>query len=133
MTQERMKFLEFIQNTISRMNANSSQIKTMCITIISALFAVYASSQNKQMILIAFIPLFLCCLLDMYYLWQERKFRDFYAEAIKEQSIIQDFDFSSFRNYQKGFLSYMKVFFSHSIWLFYGLIVACNYIVWRIL
>lgn len=133
MTQERMKFLEFIQNTISRMNTNSSQIKTMCITIISALFAVYAASQNKQMILIAFIPLFLCCLLDMYYLWQERKFRDFYTEAIKEQSIIQDFDLSSFKNYQKGFLSYMKVFFSHSIWLFYGLIGACNYTVWRIL
>lgn len=133
MTQERMKFLEFIQNTISRMNANSSQIKTMCITITSALFAVYAASQNKQMILIVFIPLCLCCLLDMYYLWQERKFRDFYTEAIKEQSIIQDFDFSSFKNYQKGFLSYMKVFFSHSIWLFYGLIGACNYIVWRIL
>lgn len=133
MTQERMKFLEFIQNTISRMNTNSSQMKTMCITITSALFAVYAASQNKQMILIAFIPLFLCCLLDMYYLWQERKFRDFYTEAIKEQSIIQDFDFSSFRNYQKGFLSYMKVFFSHSIWIFYGLIGTCNCIVWKIL
>lgn len=103
MTQERMKFLEFIQNTISRMNTNSSQMKTMCITITSALFAVYAASQNKQMILIAFIPLFLCCLLDMYYLWQERIFRDFYTEAIKEQSIIQDFDLSSFKNYQKGF------------------------------
>lgn len=133
MTQERMKFLEFIQNVISRMNANSSQIKTMCITIISALFAVYASSQNKQMILIAFIPLCLCCLLDMYYLWQERKFRDFYTEAIKEQSTIKDFDFSSFKNYQKGFLSYMGVFLSHSIWLFYALVGICSFILWSVL
>lgn len=133
MTQERMKFLEFIQNIISRMNTNSSQMKTMCITITSALFAVYAASQNKQMILIAFIPLFLCCLLDMYYLWQERKFRDFYTEAIKEQNIIQDFDFSSFKNYQKGFLSYMKVFLSHSIWLFYGLVGICSFSLWGIL
>lgn len=133
MTQERMKFLEFIQNTIIRMNTNSSQMKTICITIISALFAVYAASQNKQIIVIVFIPLCLCCLLDMYYLWQERKFRDLYNEAIKEQSIIKDFDFNNFRNYQKGFSSYIKISLSHSIWLFYGLIGICNFILWRIL
>ena len=133
MTQERIKFLEFIQNTIIRMNTNSSQMKTICITIISALFAVYAASQNKQIMFIAFIPLCLCCLLDMYYLLQERKFRDLYNETIKEQSIIKDFDFSSFRNYQKGFLSYIRVFSSHSIWLFYGLIGISNLILWSLL
>lgn len=133
MTQERMKFLEFIQNTIIRMNTNSSQIKTLCIAIISALFAVYSANQNKQIVLIIFIPLCLCCLLDMYYLWQERKFRDLYNEVIKETSKTKDFDFSSFKDYQKGFLSYTKVFLSHSIWLFYGLIGVCNFIVWRIL
>ncbi len=133
MTQDRMKFLEFIQNTIIRMNTNSSQMKTICVTIVSALFAVYAASQNKQIIFIAFIPLCLCCLLDMYYLWQEQKFRDLYNEAIKEQSIIKDFDFSSFRNCQKGFSSYMKVFLSHSIWIFYGLIGISNLVLWRLL
>ncbi|MCX2683395.1 hypothetical protein OQH60_05905 [Campylobacter sp. MIT 21-1685] len=133
MTQERMKFLEFIQNVITRMNTNSSQMKTICITIISALFAVYAANQNKYIIFVVFIPLCLCCLLDMYYLWQERKFRDFYAEVIKEQSIIKDFDFSSFENYQKGFLSYIKVFLSHSIWLFYGLVGGCSFLLWSVL
>lgn len=133
MTQERMKFLEFIQHTIMRMNTNSSQMKTICITIISALFAVYATTQNKQIIFIAFIPICLCCLLDMYYLWQERRFRDLYNEIIKEQSIIKDFDFGSFKNYQKGFLSYMKVFLSHSIWLFYGLVGICSFILWSVL
>lgn len=133
MTQERIKFLEFIQNTIIRMNTNSAQIKTLCIAIISALFAVYSANQNKQIILIVFMPLCLCCLLDMYYLWQERKFRDLYNEVIKETSTIKDFDFSSFRNYQKGFLPYMKVFLSHSIWVFYGLIGIFNLVLWRLL
>lgn len=133
MTQERIKFLEFIQNTIIRMNTNSAQIKTLCIAIISALFAVYSANQNKQIVLIIFIPLCICCLLDMYYLWQERKFRDLYNEVIKETGEIKDFDFSSFKDYQKGFLLYMKVFLSHSIWLFYGLIGVCNFILWGIL
>lgn len=75
MTAERLKFLEFIQNIITRMNANSFQIKAMCIAVISALFAVYAANSNKAIIYISFIPLILCCFLDTYYLWQERKFR----------------------------------------------------------
>lgn len=50
MTAERLKFLEFIQNIITRMNANSFQIKAMCIAVISALFAVYVANGNKTII-----------------------------------------------------------------------------------
>lgn len=80
MSKEKLKFLEFIQNIITRMNTNSFQIKAMCIAIISAIFAIYATTQNPHIILIAFIPLVICCFLDMYYLWQERRFRSLYND-----------------------------------------------------
>lgn len=45
MTNDQIKHLEFIQNSITRMNQNSFQIKTFTITIVAALLAVYASTK----------------------------------------------------------------------------------------
>lgn len=129
-TQQRLKFLEFIQAIITRMNTNSFQIKAMCIAIISALFAIYATTQNPRIIFISFIPLAICCLLDSYYLWQERRFRALYSEAIKKNSKIKDFDLVAFNNYHKGLLSYLNTFLSISIWLFYALLGIFSFVCW---
>ena len=133
MSKEKLKFLEFIQNIITRMNTNSFQIKAMCIAIISALFALYATTQNPRIILITFIPLVICCLLDSYYLWQERRFRALYSEAIKKNSKIKDFDLGAFVNYHKGLLSYLNTFLSISIWLFYALLGIFSFILWCVM
>lgn len=130
MSKEKLKFLEFIQSIITRMNANSFQTKAMCIAIISALFAIYATTQNPHIILITFMPLVICCFLDSYYLWQERRFRALYSEVIKKNNKIKDFDLSAFVNYHKGFLSYLNTFLSISIWLFYISIGVCSLILW---
>ncbi len=45
MTEEQIKHLEFIQDVITRMNSNSFQIKGWCITILSALCAIYAAEK----------------------------------------------------------------------------------------
>lgn len=133
MSKEKLKFLEFIQAIITRMNTNSFQIKAMCIAIISALFAIYATTQNPRVIIIAFIPLVICCFLDSYYLWQERRFRALYSEAIKKNSKIKDFDLSAFDNYHKGLLSYLSTFLSISIWLFYALLGIFSFILWCVI
>ena len=44
MMENKIKHLEFIQSTITRMNQNSFQIKGWMITLVSALLALYASS-----------------------------------------------------------------------------------------
>lgn len=84
MTNEQMKHLEFIQNIITRMNSNSFQIKGLTITIVSALLAVYASTKNKDFILISLFPVLIFWFLDAYYLGQERKFRGLYNDLIGE-------------------------------------------------
>ena len=47
MNDAEIKHLEFIQNIINRMNANSFQIKNWTITILTALLALFGSSNNK--------------------------------------------------------------------------------------
>ena len=56
MEQERIQHLEFIQNIINRMNSNSFQIKEWMITIVSALLALYASSDNVTYVFVAIVP-----------------------------------------------------------------------------
>jgi len=81
MTHEEIKHLEFIQAIITRMNTNSFQLKGWSIAIVSALFAVYASSKNELFILISIVPTVVFWLLDTYYLMQERKFRGLYRDV----------------------------------------------------
>ena len=52
MMENKIKHLEFIQSTITRMNQNSFQIKGWMITLVSALLALYASSERVVYILI---------------------------------------------------------------------------------
>ena len=116
MTAERLKFLEFIQNIITRMNANSFQIKAMCIAVISA-----------------FLPLMLCCFLDTYYLWQERKFRILYDEVRKGKNDIENLNLDAFKSYSKKCSDYLKALCSLSILPFYSLIGICSFILKEIL
>ncbi len=84
MNEEKIKYLEFIQNIITRMNQNSFMIKGWMVAIVSALLAIYANKENKLFILISIFPVFIFMFLDSYYLWQERKFRHLYNKVLEE-------------------------------------------------
>ena len=81
MTPDNIKHLEFIQNVITRMNANSFQIKGWSIVIVSAMLAIYASSNNSFFFIAATFPTIVFWFLDSYYLNQERKFRGLYNDV----------------------------------------------------
>ena len=89
MNEEKRQHLEFIQNTINRMNTNSFQIKGMAITIVSALLAVYVINQNVVFIFLAILPTILFWILDSYYLLQERKLRGIYDDVTGLKNIIE--------------------------------------------
>jgi hypothetical protein len=111
---KKFKHLEFIQNIITRMNSNSFQIKGLCITIVSALLAIYCSKKNIHLIVVALFPLLVFWLLDTYYLTQERRFRGLYNDIIKKGSKVKDFDIN-ISKYQNRDYSYWKVLFSKTI------------------
>lgn len=78
---ERIKHLEFIQDAITRMNANSFQMKSWMLVIVTALLGSYANTKNHNFVLLAILPTLIFWVLDTYYLQQERKFRGIYNDV----------------------------------------------------
>lgn len=123
MEQERIQHLEFIQNIINRMNSNSFQIKEWMITIVSALLALYASSDNVTYIFVAIVPTLLFWYLDAYYLQQERKFRELYKDVLPDESTIPIFAMP-INNYTDCRCCIWSTIFSKTIGWLYGVIVV---------
>lgn len=121
MSEEIIKYLEFIQNIVTRMNQNSFMIKGWTVAIVSALLAIYANKENKLFILISIFPVLIFMFLDSYYLWQERKFRHLYNKVLEENESKQIKLFSMNTNVGNECckICYFKVLFSVTELVFY--------------
>ena len=128
MMENKIKHLEFIQSTITRMNQNSFQIKGWLITLVSALLALYASSERVVYILIAIVPAVVFWFLDAYYLQQERRFRGVYNDVAglsPDDSRINVREFEMpIQKYQCGKYCYFNVLFSKTIFPLYGIVIV---------
>ena len=126
MSDEKIKHLEFIQNVITRMNNNSFQIKGWMITITSAILALYASTKNRDFVLVAMLPVFLFWFLDSYYLTQERKFRGLYNDVAGVSKNPQEIKLYAMRPdlYTGKKYAFWDVFRSVTIfWLYFSVLV----------
>jgi hypothetical protein len=85
MDPDRVKHLEMIQGVVNRLSSNSFAYKAWAIALVSALFALAASTSNPAYLLVATIPTLAFWGLDAYYLLQERHFRSLY-DAIRVMS-----------------------------------------------
>lgn len=121
--EKKLKHLEFIQNIITRMNANSFLIKGWAITLVSALFALASKDANKNYVLVSYIAIPVFWILDGFFISQERKFRALYdAVRIKSEDAI---DFSmDISPYKKGRYTWAAGITSNTLLLFYGISVA---------
>lgn len=135
MTDNQIKHLEFIQNIITRMNSNSFQIKGWMITIVSALLALFASSEKGKVlyIFVAIAPTLIFWFLDSFYLQQERKYRRLYDDVIKPQqsegSQDNTTEFSlNAEGYKDGECSFCCCFTSTTILPLYGSICLLLFI-----
>ena len=92
--------LEFIQNSISRMNQCSFQMKGWAIAAVSALIAVYVSTisetntGNKMYLWIALAPVVLFWVLDAFYLSKEYKFIGIYnnVAGLENHIVIREYE-----------------------------------------
>jgi hypothetical protein len=75
-------YLTILQGVVSRMAGNSANCKTWCVSIVSAILVLIADKGKPDYAFIALIPVALFCLLDAYYLAQERAFREIYKEFV---------------------------------------------------
>ncbi|MDR0556770.1 MAG: hypothetical protein LBG43_02720 [Treponema sp.] len=129
----KIKHLEFIQNVITRMNTNSFYIKGMSVTIMAAVLALYANSNNPLYFFVAIIPVVIFWFLDAYYLQQERKFRGIYNDVAgltddENHKAIREFEMplqkykyekDKGKNHPGKKYSYGNVFCSKTIWPIY--------------
>lgn len=136
-----MLHLQFIQNTITRMNANSFQIKVVAGAIIGA-FIAFMFDKGKEFepyasfALLILIVLFWC--LDAYFLSLERKFRDVYkkiTDQIKNDYIyIEDIYDMTINKVERQYIKSAAK--STSLKYFYGaflfLLIAAFMLKWAI-
>lgn len=123
----KIKHLEFIQNTITRMGVNSFLLKGWGVTVLVALFALIASQAKDIYFLLSFLIILFFWLLDSYYLLHERLFRSLYNSVrIKEE---KDIDFSMHtKDFCGGENTWVDSFFSKSTIIFYGSLLIIDVI-----
>ncbi len=131
MEEKKIKHLDYIENTIERMNQCAFKVKELMATVVAAILAIYAATYSsetggkKELFLVAIVPIVFFWIIDTYYLYQERLFRDLFKDVagLNGRNEIKDFDMSTER-YAKGFSAYMKAFFSTTEWPIYSLSIA---------
>ncbi|NTS41918.1 hypothetical protein HRG84_13460 [Flavisolibacter sp. BT320] len=118
---KKIKYFELLQNIITRMNSNSFMIKGWAITIVSAVLALLASTDNQSFIAITAVPILVFWISDSFYLQTERRFVTLYKKAIVKNSTLEAFSMDikadAIKNQQGN--SYFESFFSRTILSFY--------------
>jgi uncharacterized protein YacL len=123
MDNNKVKYLEMIENIITRMADNSFKIKGWTITLVSALLALGSLKYISYFIIIAIIPVICFALLDAYYLSIERKFRSLYDQVRSLKSEIDfNIDIEQLKDTKKN--SWPNCLKSKSVWIFYLSILA---------
>lgn len=128
--ENKLKHLEFIQNTITRMANNSFLLKGWNLTILAALIGLNKDGLDGKIILIGFVLTLVFWILDAYYLSQERIFRARYDEVRIQQE--DEVDFSMKLNAQKtNQMDWFVVFYSVPLSLLYiGLMFSLIFFVY---
>lgn len=120
-SEDTIKHLEFIQDSINRFASNSFQMKGWMLTIVSALLGFYANFNNTKFALVAILPVLIFWGLDSYYLQLERQLRGIYNDVAglsKDAKPVRPFEMP-IQNYTEGKFSFWDVFFSRWLMLLY--------------
>ncbi|MTQ41958.1 MULTISPECIES: hypothetical protein [unclassified Streptococcus] len=130
MKESKLKHIDIVQSTISRMAQNSFAIKGWTITILVGLFVFLQNDEFRNNIFIYLIPIIFFWLLDSYYLWQERLFRKLYNDII--DNVTEESDLSMNVTQYKNIVKFYSSLFSVSEIVIYlpllliVLLLSCN-------
>ncbi|WP_253787887.1 hypothetical protein [Flavobacterium sp. HSC-32F16] len=128
MSDNKLKHLEFLHNTINRMSTNSFIIKGWVITLLSAIFVLAEKETNQNYIYLMFIIIPVFWYLNAYFLLLERKFRSLYNDVRMKRE--DEIDFSmDISNYKSGRNKIKNCFAASSIWPIYIFLLVIAIIV----
>ncbi len=115
-----VKHLEMTQALINRLGSNSFQLKGWSMTVIVATMVLIAryDMQHPGIVLAVLLPVLGFWMLDGYFLWQERLFRQVYNE-VRVQSDT-DFKMDVMKHVNKPQCSWRAAVFSVTLVIFYA-------------
>ncbi len=134
-----LKHLDILQSIISRMAQNSSSAKSYCITLVSAILVFVMDKGRVEFIMIAYLPILMCFLLDVYYLALEKRFRKSYNMCVlkKSNNTFTDVEVLNIKptivSQKCPLVDYIRSSYSPSILFFYPTLMIAIYIVSMIL
>jgi hypothetical protein len=123
--EKRIKHLEFIQLTITRMNVNSFLVKGWLVTIVAAVFILSQKDANAKYLWFAPFATLIFWALDGYFIMIERQYRSLYdwVRVLTEDKI--DFSMST-TEFQGGRNSFVRGMFSITLVLFYFVVFIAS-------
>ncbi len=123
--ENKIKHLEFIQLTITRMNVNSFLVKGWLVTLVAAIFILSQKDANTNFLWFAPLVSILFWILDSFFIVTERKYRSLYnhVRTLNETQIDYSMDTS---NYEGGSNSFFRCLLSITLLLFYPVIIIAS-------
>lgn len=133
MPDKKLKHLEFIQNTISRMAGNLFYLRGWVITLIAGILVLFyqINSSPLPVIFLVFV-IILFWMYDGYFLSLEKMYRDLYDKVriMDEEKIDFSMEIKEFKRYKKN--SIVFCIFSKTLIFFYSpLLIFALYIIFK--
>lgn len=103
----KLKHLEFIQGVVNRLATASFRMKGWAVVLVSALLFFLARGGQLEAAWIGLLPIVVFWVLDGYFLWQERLFRDLYdrVRILDEADVDFSMDISKSKQSKPGWPS----------------------------
>jgi len=125
---QKIKHLEFLVATIARLAGHSFQLKGWSVVVVSALFAISASTSQSVFVLLAAIPALVFWGLDGFYLATETAYRTKYDDVRRRNEDNIDFDMSlPYGNV--GYGEWASALGSRTVFPFHGAIIIAVVVV----
>lgn len=121
---DKIEYLQMIQEPISRMSTVSAIFKGFSATVVAGIATFAYNEINILILILSFLPVVAFNALDIYYLQMEKKYRYLYEQVRTDKHIVDfainiDFNDEEQKNAKATLCDCMK---SPSIFLFYPMI-----------
>lgn len=121
---DKIKHLDYIQQTITRMATVSFQVKAWNIGLVTAILAFAAKDRDASFLWAALLPAVMLWFLDSFFLRQERLYRALYDAVRTDDPTIKGFSMDTHAFKDAANVQRWKVMFSETLLSFHGTVMA---------
>jgi len=120
----KLKHLDLVQEVINRMAHCSFLLKGWSVILVSGLFALAAKETNPLFVYLAYLPAISFWILDGYYLYQERLYRQLYGHVRSREPDEIDFGMNAEQFKGKNHATWPESILSKTMLIFHGILIV---------